>query len=491
MNPVDRLASACLAATARRWPDDLSGEMLPAWQAELAALRADRATPAVLRAWRAVTFVASLACSPAVEGAGEQERTRSDRIAAAGRALVGLAGAAGVVLLAAALFDLVHAVNHALAPRVPVAAGVAADLVLLAVAVTVMARIGVLAGRRFKPRLTVVYVVAVGAAAYGFLLAGNRVKMMPFMGWRDIAPGVTAWTALTVAVVWVAARLAAAGRGRAALSAGTAGGLIALTVAGVCASLHASDQLGAGAGWAPAWFALALLPGGAFRFGVTATGSPDGAGAAGAGCCPGTWHTSDILLGNLSAMVGPLLLCTVFVLALVLRAARAVPQETATAGAAAAARQTAAAAGGVRHGLVTRIAAGCAVGVLLLVPTPNGTASLGGVPLSLPLHAALAVAVVALARFDGSGHWLRQAGAWLGLGAGAALLSLVVGQALRGELTAALARFSDNSTVFGFGFLATPAGQLGLAVTLGVLAARWAVDPGDARAATVSPRATG
>lgn len=477
MNAVDRLAAACLATAARRWPEELSGEMLSAWRAELAALQTEPGRPAAVRAWHACAFVVSLACSPAVEAAGEPERTRHDRIATAGRTLVGLTGAVGVVLLAAALFDLVHVVNHALGPRIPFGAALAAGVLLLAGAATVMARIGALAGRRFPARRATVYVAAIGAVAYGFFLAGNRVKVMPFMGWIDIAPGVTAWTLLTIVVVGSTARLAAAGRRSAALVTGAGGSVVALAVSAVCASLHAAAQLEVRAGSAPAWFVLALLPGGRSAIGVPTTVSPDEP-RADAGCCPGTWNTSDVLLGNLSAMAGPLLLCSVFVLALALRAARVAPAPAAAPVDAGAARRT----------LGTRAVAGCAVAVLLLVPTPAGAASLGGVPLGLPLRAMLVVLVVALARFDGSARRLRQVGIWLVLAAGAALLSLAVGEALRGEdrLTAALARFGDNSTVFGFGFLATGGGQLALAVTLGVLAARWAVAPDDAR----SSRAT-
>ena len=273
MTVVDRFTDACLARAARRWPDDVSVELVREWHAELSALRADRSLTRLVRAARSVAFAASLALSPPVEPAGAAPRTWRDRAIMAGRPLL---APAGVTLAAGALFNLVHLVSRS----VPVPARTPVELGALAVAVAAMARLGLVGAGWSAPRRPVAATVLTGLALYGFLLAGNPDPVMPFMGWRDIGPGVAAWTALTGTAVGVSVRLRGSGRPRAGRLTGIVGAVAALEVATVCGALHAAGVLGFGARSAATWFPLTLLPG------------------------------SGVLLGNTAAMVGPMLLCS-------------------------------------------------------------------------------------------------------------------------------------------------------------------------------------
>jgi hypothetical protein len=139
----------------------------------------------------------------------------------------------------------------------------------------------------------------IGLALFAFLLAGNEVAVMPFMGVLDIAPAVVTWTLGTALVLRVS-------RGRFRPLIAAAGALITLELATIAGSWHAIEVLGA----APAWFPLALRPSG-----------------------------EDLLLANASTMAGPMLLCSVFVFTSALRrpapaAARAPARILAGAGAA-------------------------------------------------------------------------------------------------------------------------------------------------------------
>ena len=100
---VDRFARRLVTSAARRWPGDLSEIMADEWQAELDALRAEPELRPSVRAWRTLTFAGSLTVCPPVEAEGEEPVSTLDRW---GRSL---AAAAGVTLLAAALFNGVHA----------------------------------------------------------------------------------------------------------------------------------------------------------------------------------------------------------------------------------------------------------------------------------------------------------------------------------------------------------------------------------------------
>jgi hypothetical protein len=323
---VTRFTRACVTAAARRWPDDLAQTMCREWHAELDALRADTALGSLTRSRRALAFAASLALSRTVEAADAEPRTRRDHVARLGPALAALSVVVGVPVLAAALFNVVHDANHGLAALVTPAARTMADVGLVVAATGAMWSVGAAAaaGGRFRLigrpatagvtcTVAVAGTIAVGLAMYGFLLAGNRVAVMPFMGWIDLAPGVAAWAVLTAVAIGLAARAAAAGHRRIGWLAGAVGTLVALDATAVCGSLHAARTLDVGVGSAPAWFPLALLPGGAVHFGrFFADGAASFGGLRQSGPA---FHASDILLGNASAMMGPLLLCSAFLLA--------------------------------------------------------------------------------------------------------------------------------------------------------------------------------
>lgn len=229
---LERLARAGLDRAARRWPDDLSGILRDEWAAELAALRGHPV--------KMLTFAGSLLISPAVD-----EPSWGERAIGVGRAA---STAAGVTLLAAALFNGVH---------------VSGNPVLLVAAIAVMAAVG---ARVRRPGIAVI-----GLALFAFLWAGNEVAVMPFMGVLDIAPAVVTWTLGSALVLRV-------GRGPVA----AAGTLVTLELATIAGSLHGAHVLGS----APVW-----LP----------------------------FGRADLLPANATAMAGPMLLCSVFVLTSALR----------------------------------------------------------------------------------------------------------------------------------------------------------------------------
>jgi hypothetical protein len=421
MSAVDRFAHACVTAAARRWPAELSETMCREWHAELDALRGDTDLGPITRSRRALTFAASLLVSRAVEAADAAPRTWREPAARLGRALTALSVVAGVPVLAAALFNVVHDANHGLAARVCPAARTMADIGLIVAAAGVMWLVGVVAAGRIRtpligrPATAVAGTLAIALAMYAFLLAGNRVAVMPFMGWIDLAPGVAAWAVLTAVAVGGAARTAASGRRWRGWLTGVAGALAALEATAICGSLHAARALDVGLGSTPAWFPLALLPGGAARFGrfFAEGAAPFGAapfGAAPFGAAPQSgpsFHASELLLGNASAMIGPLLLCAAF---LVAYATHGTGRPDVTAAAAGPSRRSS----GVRM-----------------------AAAAGGV----------VVAAVAT---------------WTYLAAHSA------------DPAATLARIEDNSAVFGFGFASHPAGRVAVTLVIGVLVARCA-----------------
>lgn len=340
MSVLDRFAYTCLDAAARRWPDELSETMSREWNAELAAIRVDPALGLFARSRRMIAFAMSLACSSAVEADGSAALDWRGRVSGIGRALSSLAGVVGVALLAAALFNVVHETYYRIQDFAPAAFGPVTDVALLAVAVTSMSWIGVVAARRgafaaagrSATVAAVIYTVPLGLAMYGFLLAGNRVRLNPFMGWIDIAPGMAAWTVLTALAVGLATRLVRSGRRCIGLWTAIAIATVALDIAAFCGSIHAATSLGLGFGSAPAWFPLSLAPGGTVSFGHLFA---DGTATFGDISVSGSaFRASDVLLGNVSSLVGPLLLCTAFVVAYAMRAASALeatPVETADA----------------------------------------------------------------------------------------------------------------------------------------------------------------
>ncbi|MFI5936915.1 hypothetical protein [Actinoplanes sp. NPDC051494] len=237
-------AALLVRLAARRWPADLAPDLEREWLAELDSLRGGPL--------RQLAFAGSLAVSPTVDGPTWPDRART--------------AAAPVVLtlLAAALFNGVRLAGHQVGPVAAAAA--------LVVAVVAMAR----PGRRTTPG----GVVMIGACVYAFLLAGNPVAVMPFMGWRDIGPALAVWTLGTALVARSRSRLVA-----------VTGTLLTLDLAVAAGSLHAAATLGADVVEAPLWLPRALLPG---------TDPP-------------------VLISNAAAMAGVLTLASVSVLAGLLR----------------------------------------------------------------------------------------------------------------------------------------------------------------------------
>lgn len=405
---LDRLAESLVVTAARRWPAELADEMTREWLAELAALRHER------RRWRSLTFAGSLALSPAVEAAGEEPMTWQKRLTTRGHAL---AVPVALTLLAGALFNAVHLTQDHLGPT---AAGAA-----LCLATTVMLLLG-----RHAP---IGRVILLGAALYGFLLAGNQEAVMPFMGWMDITPAVATWTALTAATVLISSRLRATGRGVAGSLTAVAGALLTLEVATAAGSLHAAATLGVGAQSAPLWFPLALLPGGTSDFGAYFA---DGTASFGSLQQLGpAFHASDILLGNASAMAGPLALCSAYVTAGILHRPTPTPAQR-------------------KPHLLSR--ARRMQGVVGRVRRMQGVVGW----------------VLRACRDDRPGPDPR-----IPVGVAAALGGLAICEALRHAGTATdamLHRLVDNSAVFGFGFLAHPAGRIAVALLTGLLAVHFA-----------------
>ena len=385
------------------------------WAAELDAIRDDPGLGRLARARRTISFAGSIALSPAVEEEGAEPVTWASRAASLTRPA---AVAAGVTLLAAALFDAVHLAYHHTRVSPAGAIGVLAVAALVMVALVARPRPGEPRANAIHARTEATATAAVrdairntvllGAAMFAFLLAGNQVAVMPFMGWIDVLPAVATWTVLTAAGAAMAARLVAGGRRGLGTLVGVAGGLIGLELATVAGSLHAAEVLGVGLGSAPAWLPLALLPGGTASFGdyfadgTAAFGSLQASGPA--------FHASGILIGNAAAMAGPLLLCSVYVIARAIAPGR-VARDRGRSGA-------------LWHRVPSKIRDREPVRVVV--------------------------------------------------GAGGGLLALAAGEALRrssGTVDVTLHRMLDNSNVFGFGFLAHTPGRIAIALLAALLIA--------------------
>jgi hypothetical protein len=265
MTVLDKLTILLVTHAARRWPGDMARE----WQAELAAMHDE---PPLRR----LRFALSLAVSPL--------DLEASRIEAWARSL---AGAGGLTLLAAALVNAAHAVQHRAGPAAAAATWLLAGFLV--------ARTARRSGASVPART-----FAVGAALFAFLLAGNRVAVMPFMGWRDILPAVLTWTFLTTLLAYAVSHV---NRRPPALLLAVLGGVLTLDLSAIAGSLRAATALGIEPTSAPSWFPLSMLPGGTITFGppVAAVGLPG-------------FHTSEVLLANTSAMLGPMLLCSVFIL---------------------------------------------------------------------------------------------------------------------------------------------------------------------------------
>ncbi|GLY01386.1 hypothetical protein [Actinoplanes sp. NBRC 101535] len=386
-SPVERLAAGLLARAARRWPDDLAEVMLESWIAELATMRG---TPG-----RMLRFAGSILVAPPVEEEGADPVTWGSRASSAART-----GTAALltVLVAATLFNGVHLALHHGGPLLSAAGETVLVIALLTVSALLMAG----AAARWAPRRRVRATLATGVAAYAFLLAGNEVAVMPFMGWPDIAPAVVTWTAIAALTTVAAGRLARTGRHRLAGAVAVLGGLLSVVAGTAAGALHAAAVLGIPAVTAPAWLPLALLPGAAARPGF------------------------DVLPANAAAMAGPLLLCTVFLTTATVRAVRS--------------------AGSARPVASRR------AGATARVP-----------------H-----------RID---PVIRRADPAIMAGAITAGVVLLLADLLPRLSPAAehtASRLADNSAVFGFGFLASPAARIALAFALALLAAHHATRPSPA-----------
>ncbi|GLY96760.1 hypothetical protein [Actinoplanes sp. NBRC 103695] len=349
-----RLAHLLLRAAARRWPPDISADLLREWQAELSAAGSSR--------FQILGYAGSLAVAPTADGPSWATRFAT------------VATAAGATLLAGALSNAVHATTA----------------ILLLPAALLMALAAWRA--RMSPAAAVLLLTP---PLFVFLFIGNAVSVMPFMGFQDVAPAVATWAVAMLATIRLLRRVPA-------LLLGSTISLIAATAAG---SLHAAHSLGVSLWSAPMWFPLSLLP-------------------------PETGHASALLLANAAVMTTPLLLCTVFVLALALP--RRTPTTTRTPGRAVVVPTL------PRRALTTARATGRAVVVLILGEpgSPRRQATLG---------AATALAAVAVCE--------------------ATLLATADPTALAG-------RVLDHSAVFGFGFAAHPTGQAVTALLAAALTLR-------------------
>ncbi|AGL14926.1 hypothetical protein [Actinoplanes sp. N902-109] len=246
------IAERLIMLAARRWPADLAADLEREWLAELSVLRG--------KPLRRLSFAASLAASPAIDGPTWEDRARS------------LATPVVLTLIAAALFNGVRlAQQHG---------GQMVAAVAFALALAAMGW----AGRRTTPG----GVVMLGACVWAFLLAGNPVAVMPFMGWRDIGPALATWTVVMALVA----------RSRSALAA-VAGTLVALDLAVVAGSVHGALSLGVPFWAAPLWLPQTFLP---------SAGHP-------------------VLIGNAAAIVGVLLFVSAYVLSGALRRKTARPPQ--------------------------------------------------------------------------------------------------------------------------------------------------------------------
>ena len=310
---VDGFADACVRLAARRWPPDLVDAMAEEWRAELAAVRADTSLPKPVRLWRALAFAIGLVRFGSVgseESTWDSWRSRAARF---GPAVAGLAGAVGVVALSGALFGALHDAYHRLERVATGATGAALEAALVLLAVAMMAATGLTTARRWSRQPAGAYAGIRAATVLGFVMflflwIGNRVAVMPFMGWRDVGPAVAAWTVSMAMTLTAVRRLGRSGRRGAASVVGAFGVIGSADVAAAVGSLHAAATLGVATVSAPAWFPLALLPAGIADLGRSV--KPVAASASHAGA-----QASAVLLGNASAMVGPLLLCAVFAVA--------------------------------------------------------------------------------------------------------------------------------------------------------------------------------
>ena len=315
--PVEWLTDRCVSSAALRWPPDLAASMAREWRVELAVLRADRSTNRLARTWRSLRFAVSLATSPAVEPPGSAAGWR-ERGTGAGRAAMAVAGFFGVAVLAMALAGQANAGFANIGQHVSGSALNAVVVAMLVLAAAVMAWIGTAVARSGRRPVAEALYTAVPVGAALVLVVGWSASFMS-PGWFDIALMGLVWVVTITATAATAARLSAAGHRIGAVAAGVIGALISSDLAGIAGAARMASQVRAGWGYAPAWLPLSVLPNpvtfghyygnGLVRFPGGAISGPD-------------LYASTIVLGAVASFAGPLLLCSAFVVARSIRAAR-------------------------------------------------------------------------------------------------------------------------------------------------------------------------
>lgn len=331
MSPIERFTGACVTSATRRWPADLADDMARAWQAELAALRADTALTLVSRVWRQITFAVSLAVCPSVEQETPVPLTWRNRLARLGYAAKTLVGIVGIALLAALLPESLGGFWSNLDQHVPESVMRFTGVITIVAATaamwwlgTVIARRTTLDGRRPALLVTATRTVPLGGALLLVSVLPNQNGLSALApGTSEIFAAIATWTVIVTVTITIAVRLALAGRRAVAWVVGIVGSLVALDVAAIIGALHSASVLGVGAITGPAWFPLAILDPRAVTFGyfysdgtVTIAGQMWRSGP--------PVHASELLLSVVSTFTSGLLLATAFVLAFAMRAVRTV-----------------------------------------------------------------------------------------------------------------------------------------------------------------------
>jgi hypothetical protein len=331
MGPIERFTDACVTSAGRRWPADLSETMTYEWRAELAALRTNPGLNSMKRWWRAITFALSLACSSAVEKENPMTVTWRDRLPSLRQALGALLGVVGVALLAIVMPDLVSHLYADLQWRVHHSVHLPLLVILVAIAVAVMAWLGLMAARRSPfagaPRRAlmtgVLYTAPLGLVIYALLASRGQSPQVdepdgtilmaiggtPGVQTTHIGFAVLTWTVLSAATIAATLWLRSAGlhrTGRLVLVLGIA---LTVDIAAAVGAFPTSTDSGVGLGSAIAWLPASILPAGTLHFGGL---NPVG---------DMSIHGSDFLLPYVWAIGLPLMMCSAFVGAFALRAA--------------------------------------------------------------------------------------------------------------------------------------------------------------------------
>jgi hypothetical protein len=343
MSILSGFTGACVRLAVERWPAEMRDDLAREWLAELAELAHDREIGSVARAWRQLTYAASLACSPAVEPENAAPRVWREELPSFGRAgqqlllVGGLAVVASWVTalwpdMAASVLSAVRGDNAGHAPFVGRTgfdwAGNAVSVFSLALVVVLWCWFGRMLGgwapkgwarhtRLAVAGSTVATALVVGAVAFGFFgkdkhffsLPTGRIVSMSV----DVVPAVVVWTVLAGLVAVLTGSFLYSGRTRLGWVTGVAGMLFALEVTAVVAGLSSATAVGLDLATAPAWFPMTLLDEShsGIAFGVISfRGGQDLA-------------ASEAVTGVINLLVRPLLLCSAFLLAYAIRVSRA------------------------------------------------------------------------------------------------------------------------------------------------------------------------